>query len=227
MLDILLSIDSISSDRQTATLLDSTVYGGANPARAAVGAYVVVQKMTAESTVSSTVTATGNDADPQTDVSWTFPLTTLDGWYRVLFIAPEDYDAGDTYALYDVIQDPATSIVYRSKQAGNIGNALSNGTYWEVVTALVALNEGTATESVNLNSTVYSFILTPNAEYNYANTIAEASESCCSVDCTLESLFMYIRMAAIVDGMYVHSDRAQYPQGERKARRFESIVESL
>lgn len=226
-LDISLSIDTITADRLTATLVDGTTYGGANPARSAVGAYVIVQKMDAASTVEDTITATGDDADPQTDSSWEFSLENGDGWYRVLFIAPEDYAGGTTYALYDVAQDPATSIVYRSKQAGNVGNALSNGTYWEVATALVALNEGTATESANLNSTVFSFILTPNAEYNYGNVISEASEECCSVDCTLEALFTYIRMAAIIDGQYVNSDRAEYPQGETKARRFESIVESL
>ena len=225
-LDILLSIDSISSDRQTATLLDSTVYGGANPARTAVGAYVIVQKKNADSSVESTITATGDDADPQSDSSWEFNIPN-DGWFRVLFVVPEDYDAGDTYALYDAVQDPATSIIYRSKQAGNIGNSLANTTYWEVVTALIALNEGEANESVNLNSTVFDFILSPNAEYNYGNTIADASEECCSVECSLEDLFLYIRMGAIIDGSYVASDRGNYPSGEKKMRRFESIVESL
>ena len=226
-LEIILSIESITSDRQQATLLDSTVYGGANPARASVGAYVIVQKKNADSTVKATVVATGDSSDPQVDSSWTFPLTYLDGWYRVLFVVPEDYSAGTTYALYDAVQDPATSIIYRSKQAGNIGNSLANTTYWEVVTALIALNNGEANESVNLNSTVFDFILSPNAEYNYSNVIEEASEECCSVDCSLESLFLYIRLAAIIDGMSVASDRADYPGGETKARRFESIIESL
>jgi hypothetical protein len=225
-LDISLSIDTISSDRLTATLLDGTTYGGANPARTAVGCYVIVQKMNSDSTVESTITATGNDADPQTDVSWEFNIPN-DGWYRVLFIAPEDYSAGTTYALYDVAQDPATSIVYRSKQAGNIGNALSNTTYWEVVTALIALNEGEANESANLASTVFEFILTPNAEYNYANQISEASEEACSVNCSLENLFLYVRLGAILDGMVIDSDRGNYPEGERKARKFESLIESL
>ena len=206
--------------------MDSTVYGGANPARTAVGAYVIVQKKNADSSVESTITATGDDADPQSDSSWEFNIPN-DGWFRVLFVVPEDYDAGDTYALYDAVQDPATSIIYRSKQAGNIGNSLANTTYWEVVTALIALNEGEANESVNLNSTVFDFILSPNAEYNYGNTIADASEECCSVECSLEDLFLYIRMGAIIDGSYVASDRGNYPSGEKKMRRFESIVESL
>lgn len=225
-LDISLSIDTISSDRLTATMVDGTTYGGANPTRASVGCYVIVQKMNSDSTVDSTITATGDDADPQTDSSWEFSIPA-DGWFRVLFIAPEDYSAGTTYALYDCAQDPATSIVYRSKQAGNVGNALSNTTYWEVVTALVALNEGEANESVNLNSTVFDFILSPNSEWAYSNVIEEASEECCSVDCSLEQLFLYIRLAALLDGLYVASDRADYPGGERKARRLESLIESI
>lgn len=226
MLDISLSIDTITSDRQTATLLDSTVYGGANPARAAVGAYVIVQKKNADSSVESTITTTGDDADPQTDSSWDFAIPN-DGWFRVLFVAPEDYSAGTTYALYDAVQDPATSVIYRSLQAGNIGNALSNGSYWEVATALIALNEGESNESVNLNSTVFDFILSPNSEWMYSNVIEDASEECCSVDCSLESLFLYIRLAALLDGLFVASDRSDYPGGERKARRLESLIETL
>jgi len=227
MLDISLSISTISDDRLTATLLDSTVFGGANPARSAVGVYVIVQKLDSTTAVTETLVATGDDGTPQTDSSWTFPLTPGDGWYRILYIAPEDYDAGDTYALYDCVQDPATSIVYRSKQNGNIAHALSDTSWWEVVTALVALNNGAATESVNLNSTVYSVILTPNAEYEYANAISEAGDICCSDNCDLEQLFVYIKLGALLDAMYVCSDRAEYPQAEIIARRFQSIIESL
>jgi len=226
MLDISLSISTISSDRLVATLIDSTVFGGANPARSAVGVYVIVQKLDSTTAVTETLVATGNAGTPQSDVSWTFPIGS-DGWYRILYIAPEDYDVAETYALYDVSQDPATSIVYRSKQNGNIGHALVDTSWWEVVTALVALNNGTATESVNLNSTVYSVILTPNAEYEYANAISEAGDICCSDNCDLEQLFVYIKLGALLDAMYVCSDRAEYPQAEIIARRFQSIIESL
>ena len=224
MLTLLPQIDSIADNRTTVTVTDATVYGGLNPARADVGLYLIVQKMSADNAVVDTYTVVGNDADPQTDVSWQFELEE-DGWVRILMIAPEDYAAGDTYALYDVVQDPATSIVYRSKQNGNIGNSLANATYWEVVTAEVALNSGEPNESLNLASTVYSVILSPNSEYGFANIIAEASEECCSEGCTLESLKQYVRIAAMIDGMYVRSDRAQYPQGERVARRLEAILE--
>ena len=89
----------------------------------------------------------------------------------------------------------------------------------------LALNSGEANESNNIASTIFSAILTPNVELGYANVIAEASEECCSSNCTLESLRQYIRLAAMIDGAYVRSDRAQYPQGERVVRRLESILE--
>lgn len=224
MLTLLPQIESIDSNRTTVTITDATVYGGLNPARSAVGIYIIVQKMNADNTVADTYTNVGDAADPQTDVSWTFELEA-DGWVRVLMIAPEDYAGGTTYALYDLAQDPATSIVYRSKQAGNIGNALSNQTYWEVVDATVALNAGEADESANTATTVYSVILIPDAEYGYANLIAETSEECCSVNCNFETLKELDRVAAMINGCAVHSDRAQYPQGERIARRLESLLE--
>lgn len=228
MLVPLLSIESITSDRQTATLLDSTVYGvGGNPARAAVGCYVIIQFMNVDTTVANTITATGDNGSPQSDTSWEFPLTDGDGWYRILFIAPEDYNAGTTYDQYDVAQDPATSIVYRSKVGSNTGQSLSDSAYWEVSSALVALNAGTATESANLASTVYSVILTPNSEYAYGNAISDASSLCCSEDCQLEQLFVYIKLGALLDGAYVDNDRANYPGAIPKVERIESIVESL
>lgn len=227
-LEILLSIESITSDRETATLLDSTVYGtGGNPARAAVGVYVVAQKMNADSSVAATLVVAGNDGDPQTDVSWDITLLN-DGWHRILFVAPQDYSAGTTYALYDAVQDAATSIIYRSKQAGNIGNALSNQTYWEVVTATIAANEDEVNESANLNSIVYEFILTPDSEYAYASKIAEASETyLTSLKIPQDVLDTYTVLALLIDGAYVASDRGSYPEGERLCRRLESLIESL
>lgn len=224
MLTLLPQIDSIGSNRTTVTITDETVYGGLNPARSDVGVYIIVNKMNNDNTIAATYTATGDSADPQTDVSWTFELGA-DGWVRVLMIAPEDYNAGTTYALYDVVQDPSTSTVYRSKQNGNIGNSLANATWWEVVDATVALNKGEANESTNLASTNYGVILLPDSEYGFANAVVTAGDIFCSENCSLEALWPYVRLSGLVDAAMVHSDRLQLPQGERIARRLESILE--
>lgn len=222
--DTLLEISSVTSNRATATLSDVTVY--TSPIRSAVGVYTICQKLNASGDVVGTLTLTGNDADPQTDSSWEFSLTEyLDGWYRICYAAPEDYDAGTTYALYDAVQDASTSIIYRSKQAGNIGNALSNQTYWEVVDAKIALNKDTSSESENIDTFVYSVIITANAEYNVANAVADASDDCCAEDCSLDDTFYLIKLRSILEGAIVDNDRGNYPSGERKMRRLESITE--
>jgi hypothetical protein len=225
-LDISLEITSITADRLTGVLTDNTVFGSPEVERTDVGVYVVGQKMLADSTVGETLTLTGDTDDPQTDSSWQFNIPR-DGWFRFLYVAPPDYDVAVTYAQYDAVQDPATSIVYRSKVAGNVGNALNSLTHWEVIAtpALLALNSGEANESLNLDSQIYSVVLLPNSEYGYANAISEASEECCNINCSFDDLKLYIRLAALVDGAYVRSDRSQFPQAERIARKLEAILE--
>lgn len=221
-----ISIDSISSDRLTGVLLDSSVY--TSPARSAVGVFASGYKMNSNNTVASTLTLTGDTSDPETDSEWTFNIP-VDGWFRFLFVIVPDFDTSDTYEIYDAVFDPSTNSVYRSKQNNNTTDSLADTAWWEEITdpSSLASNEGEANESTNIESTVYEVVLTPNAEYLYGNIIADASETCCSVDCSLESLFTYIRLGAILDGAYVAGDRGNYPSGEIKMRKFESLAESL
>ena len=221
-----LSIDSITSDRLSGVLLDSSVY--TSPARSAVGVFANGYKINSNNTVASTLTLTGDTSDPETDTEWTFNIPA-DGWFRFLFVIIPDFDSSDTYEIYDAVFNPSDGKTYRSKQNANTTDSLVDTAWWEEITdpATLASNEGEANESVNIESAVYEVILTPNAEYLYGNIIADASETCCSVDCSLESLFTYIRLGAILDGAYVASDRGNYPSGEIKMRRFESLAESL
>lgn len=219
-----LQVDSISSDRATFTVTDETTYS--SPVRSAVGAYLIVQKKDSEGATVSTPLVVGNDGDEQTDVSWVVNYS-VDGWYRLLFVTPPDYAGGTTYAIYDAVQDPATSVIYRSKQNANTGNALNNTTWWEEVDATIALNSGEDNESTNCDTLVYDVILTANSEYEYASLISDASDECCKVECSLENLQTYIRVAALIDGMIVHSDRSEMASGEKIARRLESIFEDL
>lgn len=222
-----ISIDRISSDRLTGVLLDSSSYTA--PARSAVGVFANGYKMNSNNTVASTLTLTGDTSDPETDSEWSFNIPA-DGWFRFLFVIIPDFDAatGD-YDIYDAVFDPSTNSVYRSKQNSNTTDSLADTAWWELISdpATLASNEGESNESTNIESAVYEVVLTPNAEYLYGNIIADASETCCSVDCSLESLFTYIRLGVILDGAYVASDRGNYPSGEIKMRRFESLAESL
>lgn len=221
-----LSIDSITSDRLSGVLLDSSVY--TSPARSAVGVFASGYKMNSNNTVASTLTLTGDTSDPETDSEWTFNIPA-DGWFRFLFVIIPDFDTSDTYEIYDAVFNPTDNKVYRSKQNANTTDSLADTAWWEEITdpATLASNEGEDNESTNIESTVYEVVLTPDAEYLYGNIIADASETCCSVDCSLESLFTYIRLGAILDGAYVAGDRGNYPSGEIKMRKFESLAESL
>jgi hypothetical protein len=220
-------IDSITADRTTAVLKDNTTY--TSPVRTSTALYSKGQKMNADSTVETTLIVTGNNTSPVSASLTEFAVTlTVDGWYRFLISSIPVWTAG-TYAIYDAVYN--AGIVYRSKVGSNVAStaaALLNTTNWEVITdpATLASNAGEANESVNIDSLIYEVILSPNTEYGYANEISNISEECCSVDCSLENLQKLIRLATIVDGMYVRSDRSEMSAGERLARRAEAILEN-
>lgn len=221
-LTIDISIDTISSDRTTATMVDDTVYG----TRANFGTYVVVEKINADSTIESTIVATGDAADPYSDVSWEFTIPN-DGWFRVHFVAAEAYSAGTTYDADDVVDDGAGTL-YQSQVGSNLGNALvGNPSKWLEVTA----DDVADLDAASFNSggsTVYEFILTPNSEYSYASKIAEGAETyLTSTKIPQDILDTYSLLAILLNGAYVYSDRGSYSAGERVCRKLESIIESL
>lgn len=215
------TIDSITADRTTAVLLDGTTYS--SPARTSTALYVTSYKMNADSTTADTLTSVGNNASPISASLTQFNITlTVDGWYRFAIASIPVWTAG-TYTIYRAVYYNGN--VYR---ATGTTSSTPGGAGWELITdpGALALNKGEANESTNIDSLIYEVILSPNAEYGYANEISEISEECCSVDCSLENLQKLIRLATIIDGMYVRSDRSEMAAGERLARRAQSILEN-
>lgn len=221
---VLLSVDSITADRLSGVLLDSTSY--TNPLRNTVAVFITGRKLDVNGVVTDTLTVVGNNGNVLTDSSWTFNIP-LDGWYSFLYVAIPFYNGGTSYDLYDAVY--TGGLVYRSLQNSNVGNSVSDTNYWELITdpGSLALNKEEANESLNIDSQNYQGLLSPNAEYNYSNAIADASDMCCGDDCTLEALYVFIKMEALIEGTYTCSDRGEYSKGEEILRRFESIVESL
>lgn len=220
-------IDSITADRSTAVLKDNTTYSA--PARNTVALYANGYKMSVDTSIDSTLNLIPNNASPISASLTEFQVPlTVDGWYRFPIVTIPQWTAG-TYANYAAVYN--AGVVYRSKQAGNVttvaGDLLVTAN-WEVITdpATLALNEGETNESTNIDSLIYEVILSPNTEYGYANEISEISEECCSVDCSLDNLQKLIRLATIVDGMYVRNDRSEMAAGERLARRAQYILEN-
>ncbi len=221
-------VSSITTDRLTGVLTNSTTY--ADPVRAATGLFAKGYKMNADATVASTLTLTGDESDPETDSEFSFNIPA-DGWFRFNIVSIPDFDNTDTYDLYDAVFNPSDNKVYRSLIADNTNDDLTVTTDWEEIDeddiADLAENEGEANESANIDSLIYEPGLFPNAEYNFANQISEGSEEYLnSVNLPDDDLTAYRLMAILLDGMYVNADRSEMSQAERKARRFESIIES-
>ena len=225
-----ISVDTVASDLSEFTIVDGTTF--TDPLRADCGVFLTVQKMSADATVAETLTITSDTDDPNDAAEWTVPYTEGDGYYRACYVSAPDYDGADTYEIYDLVFEPGTGKAWRSKQNANTGNALAAGSWWEEITGtnigLISLNEGESNESANIDSTTFEFIMTAYAEQSYATQIATASEQyLTSTIIPDDVLDTYVLLQVLLNGAYVASDRANYPQGERILDRFTSITESL
>jgi hypothetical protein len=219
-LDITFSI-AIDTERENITQTDETVFGtGGNPARADVRVFVDAFKMNYENEETD-LTVTPDDDDPQTDAAWVYPYST-DGWYKIYYVAIPLYSGATSYSIYDAVADSSTDIVYRSLSNGNIGNALSDTAFWEVITdeAGLANNKGTASESLNINSLVYQRVFSYNSQYTYSNLIRE---QCACTDCDESTLMQnYAIFSLWLNGAIVADQRTEVLDGELLARRIQS-----
>lgn len=220
-----LTFESITSDRLTGTITDDTTFGGSNPARNVLAVYLSGSKMKYNSTIDYALTITPN-AGPATVSSWTFSIAEdKDGWNRFLYTALPLYSGGTTYSQYDAVYQASTYLTYRSLQSSNTGNALSNTSFWEPITdaSQLALNSGETNQSNNIASTVYSILVSANSEYAMSSQIAITSQEGGDTKSGANMRLSYL-LGVLVNGLYIHGDRAEYPQGETLARRIETIA---
>lgn len=218
-LDVLFSI-SISSDRETTTLTDQTIYGSPNPARSALRVFVSLQKMDVDNT-GTAVPLTASPNDPETVTSWSW-VTQADGWNKFYYVAIPAYAGGTTYAIYDAVYDSATDLVYRSLSNGNVGNALSNVTFWEPITdpASLANNEGETNESLNITSLIYQRVLTFNSQYEYAVLIGQ---NCACTDCDDSEITPpYNLFSLLLNGAIKADQWSEFIKGEQICRKIQS-----
>jgi hypothetical protein len=219
---------SITSDRETLTITDSTSF--VSPIRSTVEVFLSGSKMKYDNTVSAALVITPNSTDPVTVTSWAFPYQdTLDGWYRIYYAIIKDaYSGATSYNIYDAVYDSGTKLVYRSKIGSNIGNELSDTVSWELITdpSTLAANKGLTNESTNIESIVYQPVFSYNAQYGYGNFVSENSEACCG-DCeSCEQTETYSLLSLLVNGAILANYRTQVVQGEVICRRLEAILET-
>jgi hypothetical protein len=179
----LLSLPTISEivktdDGSETVIADSTVYGGANPARVDVGVHLLAFKVDEDL---EEVAMTVEDYDPNAVTSFTVTNTT-DGHQKFVMLIFDDYDAADTYERYDTVFRPADGLLYRSISVAPItGQAPPNATYWEVVTKTQVYDSiDTATESANVVVGSVQQVLTFSSG-QCLTTLASrnAKENCC------------------------------------------------
>lgn len=211
VLEIELSL-AIDTDRTTQVLSDDTEYGtGGNPARADVLVFVQAQKVNYDNEAEDLDTD-GDQNDPATDSEWVITYTD-DGFYRYyVSIIEDEYNIGTTYAIYDAVYSGTN--VYRSKTNGNVGQSLSNTTYWEAISepALLAANEGLSTESLNITSTAYLRVLSANAQFEYGNQLSNQNPR--EADDNDQALREYNIFAKMLDEAAIADSRSEVLEGE-------------
>lgn len=216
---------SITSDIVTASITDSTVYGSPNPTRASVRVFMTANKMNYTNEVAYPLVLTPNSTDPAVVTSWSWPYQSTDGWINFYFVIIQAvYNSGTSYAKYDAVYDGSNN-VYRSLVTGNIGHALNNTTYWEIIASpsTLAANKGEANESLNIVSILYQRVLTYFSQKEYGSFVSIASEQCCG-DCeNAEANETYDLLSLLVNGAIQADLRTQPVQGETIARRLSGI----
>ncbi len=213
---------TVSSD-DTATITDATTFS--SPLRSTVGVFLKVYKVD-ESAVKTAITATGNTSDADTVANWTFDIDS-DGWYLAYYVSIPDYSGGTTYSQYQAVFDSSTDGVYRSKVNSNVGQSLSNTTYWEAITdpATLAANEDTATESTNIDSLIYNdIILNQLSEFRGDKAIEFAQEGASVIEEPSESSWLFAIADVQYEAALIAELRQQYAAAERYVRRADELV---
>lgn len=209
-------VTSVNDAHTSLIVTDTTTY--TNPTRANVGVFVKVFKVNF-SGLEVALATTSDDEDPGTDSVFTCSLDQ-DGHYRYKYIAVPDYNAGTTYALGEVAYDTVAFGVYKSKQAGNVGNALSDTAFWEAIsdpTSLIASSPANA-DTATVNKVVST--LTEDKRNTLAITAAVEQ----STDAyRLKDVRSFELVDLLLAGLQAADSAGEFNIGEKIARRAEAI----
>lgn len=225
-LDLDVTAESKSGDNFLCTVTDSTIYGGANPARAAGALYITGEKVNADGTVHSAVVFTSYD--PEAWITSTFTLTR-DGWHKFKIVFIRDYVGGTPYNQYEAVYNDSDNTVYRSISASPFQDqAPPNATYWEVVSSPTSLvdNVGTATASPNLEYQLLQRVLYPNAKVLFGNKTEDAAVEGYGDSTRGEDVLTYEFIRLCVEAMNSMDQRGKQADGERVARRVDEFAEA-
>lgn len=207
---------TIDADRETLTYVDAVTY--VDPVRADGAVHFSVSKVDADG-VEVSLAVTSDDDDPDTDSEWSIDYPK-DGYFKARYAFIPTYSSGTTYALYDCVDSGGD--VYRSKSAGNVGNAVSNTTYWEPISdgASIADNKNEDNESLNCDTVVHERVFTSNSQWAYGNLIKTNSMNTEADD---ESVLQDYHLFSLwINGAITADERTLGNSGEIICRRIES-----
>lgn len=228
-LDLDFTAEAKNGDIFLGTITDATVYGtGGNPARADGALYITGEKMNADGTVEddiSFVTYSPTGVDAWTTV--TFDIEK-DGWHKFKIVFIRDFEGTITdYAQYEAVY--SGGVVYRATQAMTApAPAPPNASYWEVVPDPTSLmdNDGTATESPNLEFQLLQRVIYPNAKVLFGNKAEDAAIEGYGDSTRGEDVLTYEFVRLCVEAMNSLDQRGKQADGERVARKVEEFANS-
>ncbi len=223
-IDLAYTAENKVGDSFTGTITDQTVYGGANPLRAAGAVYVSGKKLKKDGTLDAAISFTSYDQEVATTFTFTIPK---DGWHQFYGVFIRDYDNSKTYAQYEAAYQDTDNITYRAIFPSPFsGVAPPNTTYWEAVSSPVLLvdNVGTPTASPNLEYQIYNRIIYPDAKTFAGTKTAEAAVNGCSGCERSEDVLVYEQAQVNVDALNNYDFRGQHALGEELARANDELI---
>lgn len=214
---------TFTEDLATGTVTDNTTYGGGEVERADAGVYLIGFKIDKDA-VETNLNIT--NSDPEAATTWTFAHAE-DGWYAFVIFVIDDYSGATTYSLGQVVFDPTGDKIYKSLQASNTGQSLSDGAWWEEITVaeLYALID-TANEPDNIEYERWDTVTT---EYTDKKFVDETLNNVPDIvnDYKLEkNVETYELLGVYLDAMSAACFRGEYSKGEEIARKAEDGLSS-
>lgn len=206
---------SISSDCLTIVYSDNTGsynvttnpsgYGAPNPARNTLylKLFLTLKKTVGDEQI--TVPAYNENTVTQ----WSLTLSE-DGYYEAYMFAALAYAGGTTYALADIVYDAGTDLFYKSLSAGNIGNAVTNATFWTAVTEVDELKAAIAASTTVGYAAVKEHIELCNSRI--CKTKAYLKEDGCD-PCAMGNT-RYNKIRNLIDGADINGSITAYSKAQ-------------
>lgn len=206
---------TFSSDADTATITDNTVYGlSGNPARNTLAVYLELWKMASDST-SEAITV--DNTDPENVTSWDFDSSD-DGWYKArIYIVPE-FDIATAYTTGQAVYYNAALYICIANSTGN----LPSNTLFFSSSSLT----GIASAS-NITTAYQDYLVIEHGKKCAGDAAGEwyKAKDCSNCD-KADLMSSMLQKRAMVIAAQRFASISQYNKAEEIARKLETTCES-